>query len=145
MGQVIKVWLSCYPVLLLCDSKTRWQDSCTFMTWHIYICVCVFVRIECGDCSVFRCLSTWWCYVISKHSNYKVFPFFAMIHWCLVILDCQWWIDGIIQNRNVSLWKFPINLCFIYICWCCKHFHITLSMTLSNTCTQWTPVAYWLI
>ena len=33
MGQVTKVRLSCYLVLLSVDSKTREQDSRTFVTW----------------------------------------------------------------------------------------------------------------
>ena len=41
MDQVTKMRLSCYLVLLSADSKTRQQDSCTFMTWprciYIYI------------------------------------------------------------------------------------------------------------
>ena len=36
MGQVMRVWLSCYLVLLSNDSKTRKQDSRTFVTWPIY-------------------------------------------------------------------------------------------------------------
>ena len=35
MGQVTKVRLSCYLVLLSNDSKTRYQDSHTFVTWPI--------------------------------------------------------------------------------------------------------------
>ena len=36
MGQVTELWLSCYLVLLSIHSKTRWQDSRSFMTWPIY-------------------------------------------------------------------------------------------------------------
>ena len=36
MGQVTKVRLSCYLVLLSNDSKTRQQDSPTFMSWPIW-------------------------------------------------------------------------------------------------------------
>ena len=36
MGQVSKLWLSCYLVLLSIDSKTRQQDSHSFATWPIY-------------------------------------------------------------------------------------------------------------
>ena len=35
MGRVIEVLLSCYLVLLS-DSKTRYQDSCTSIAWHIF-------------------------------------------------------------------------------------------------------------
>ena len=35
MGQVTELWLSCYLVLLSSDSKTRWQDSGSFVTWPI--------------------------------------------------------------------------------------------------------------
>ena len=37
MGQVTKLWLSCYLVLLSIDSKTRYQDSHSSMTWTIFI------------------------------------------------------------------------------------------------------------
>ena len=36
MGQVMKVGLFCYLVLLSIDSKTRQQDSCTFAAWSYY-------------------------------------------------------------------------------------------------------------
>ena len=36
MGQVTKLWLSCYLVLLSVDSKTREQDSHSFVTWPIF-------------------------------------------------------------------------------------------------------------
>ena len=36
MGQVTKLWLSCHLVLLSIDSKTRQQDSRSFLTWPIY-------------------------------------------------------------------------------------------------------------
>ena len=36
MGQVTKLWLSCYLVLLSIDSKTRQQDSRSFVTWPIF-------------------------------------------------------------------------------------------------------------
>ena len=36
MGQVTKLQLSCYLVLLSIDSKTRLQDSRSFVTWPIY-------------------------------------------------------------------------------------------------------------
>ena len=35
VGQVTKLRLSCYLVLLSNDSKTRWQDSHSFVTWPI--------------------------------------------------------------------------------------------------------------
>ena len=35
LGQVSKLWLSCYLVLLSIDSKTRLQDSHSFVTWPI--------------------------------------------------------------------------------------------------------------
>ena len=38
MGQVTEVQLSCYLVLLSNDSKTRYQDSHTFVTWPIWTC-----------------------------------------------------------------------------------------------------------
>ena len=41
MGLVMEVWLSCYLVLLLVDSKTRWQDSHSFMTQP----VCAYIII----------------------------------------------------------------------------------------------------
>ena len=37
MGQLTKAGLSCYLALLSNDSKTRLQDSRTFLTWPIYI------------------------------------------------------------------------------------------------------------
>ena len=37
MGQVKKLWLSCYLVLLSIDSKNRQQDSHSSVTWPIYI------------------------------------------------------------------------------------------------------------
>ena len=37
MGQVTKLWLSCYLVLLSIDSKTKQQDSHCFVTWPIYL------------------------------------------------------------------------------------------------------------
>ena len=37
MGQVTKLQLSCYLVLLSIDSKTRYQDSHSFVIWPIYI------------------------------------------------------------------------------------------------------------
>ena len=36
MGQVMKVRLSCYLILLSIDGKIREQDSCTSMTWPIW-------------------------------------------------------------------------------------------------------------
>ena len=39
MGQVTKLWLSCYLVLLSTDSKTRYQDRHSSMTWPIYTTV----------------------------------------------------------------------------------------------------------
>ena len=39
MGQVTKLWLSCYLVLLSIDSKTRQQDSRSFVTWPICILI----------------------------------------------------------------------------------------------------------
>ena len=36
MGQVTKVRLSWYLVLLSNDSKTRWQDRRTFVTWYTW-------------------------------------------------------------------------------------------------------------
>ena len=38
MGQVTKLRLSCYLVLLSIDSKTRSQDSQSSVTWPIYRC-----------------------------------------------------------------------------------------------------------
>ena len=35
--QVMRVQLSCYWVLLSFDSKTWQQDSCTFVTWTMYV------------------------------------------------------------------------------------------------------------
>ena len=37
MGQVTELWLSCYLVLLSIDSKTRWQDSRSSVTWPIFL------------------------------------------------------------------------------------------------------------
>ena len=37
MGQVTNLRLSCYLVLLSIDSKTRWQDSRSFVTWPILV------------------------------------------------------------------------------------------------------------
>ena len=37
MGLVTELRLSCYLVLLSIDSKTRWQDSRSFVTWPIFI------------------------------------------------------------------------------------------------------------
>ena len=37
MGQVTELWLSCYLVLLSIDSKTRLQDSRSFVTWLMYL------------------------------------------------------------------------------------------------------------
>ena len=46
MGHVRKVRLSCYLLLLSNDSKTRLQDSCTFMTWSI---ICTWFGVFCFD------------------------------------------------------------------------------------------------
>ena len=43
MGQVTKVWLSCYLVLLSFDGKTRQHDSHTSVTWPIYIHICTWI------------------------------------------------------------------------------------------------------
>ena len=45
MGQVTKLWLSCYLVLLSIDSKTREQDSNSFVNWPIYIYTYIHIYI----------------------------------------------------------------------------------------------------
>ena len=47
MGQVMKVCLSCYLVLLSNDSKTRKQDRPTFVTWP----KCTETRVIIGSCN----------------------------------------------------------------------------------------------
>ena len=46
MGEVMKVWLSCYLVLLSNDSKTRLQDSRTFVTWPRCILHIIIVSLK---------------------------------------------------------------------------------------------------
>ena len=53
MGQVTKLRLTCYLVLLSIDSKTRQQDSRSFVTRPIYICNALSAFImRCMSCHV---------------------------------------------------------------------------------------------
>ena len=65
----MKLWLSCCLVLLSIDSKTRYQDSHSFVTWPIYNNIeLIWVRSRrCG------CLVTWFCYqlIVTRQPQFR--------------------------------------------------------------------------
>ena len=65
VGQVTKKWLSCYLVLLSIDSKTRLQDSPSFVTWPMY-------------CKV------WWLNFGTSRPPFLDFITFSLIWWRVV-------------------------------------------------------------
>ena len=76
MGQVTKVGLSCYLVLLSFDSKTRWQDRCTFVTWPICDIFLWIIKI-----TVHRCMNCCRDHFVYAPSQEKTLQCNVTFHW----------------------------------------------------------------
>ena len=97
MGQVTKVRLSCYLVLLSNDSKTKQQDSRSFMTWPIYCLLNTLLKSQIAPvpyltmhrfvtdmCTCAHISVTKWCIVGHLY--------ISVTKWCIVgYLSNTWW------------------------------------------------------
>ena len=83
MSQVTELWLSCYLVLLSIDSKTRWQDSRSSVTWPIFLLW--------ADCR----------FVVCQHAfKYDSLMFNSGIYVLNIVLQIDW--SHVTSTKNVG-------------------------------------------
>ena len=101
MGQVTKVRLSCYLILLSNDSKTRCQDSRTFTSWPIYCSYAIVVIL--GYLNKID-------YYQTKENHNRV-QTVTVISWCILEWNMHFWsLDNIIHfNLGVEMQYFHLQ------------------------------------
>ena len=105
MGQVPKLRLSCYLVLLSIDSKTRLQDSHSFGTWPIYIYIYIIFQAYQSFWQPIYIIPSSWLHKFLINSNPSVIYF--DFHYCIIFLIS---IAAKAHKHFFNLWR-PRHIC----------------------------------